>query len=418
MKSPLKTPAVIHNIVKMDDFNKSGIHVTPTIGDGDTICNNTNFQVDTGSSGIVAGLENFGLIGYEELDKKYPCFGVYTMHYYPSTISHTGKWYYMPVCFAGTDSSNPPIAVTIQSHAMVLVCPGSVGMMGVSAKGENPAFNVFLQASMSAPYCETVPLDPGYTLFRERVLLGTTTSNMKGYVGSSLTMVSPPPLPTQTNDVKFTPPFPSNPASKDGQPQDTACWTVPPVTLQITAPGQDTPAPSYPLCFELDTGINQVLIAMPYDFADTTGNPLPPTALGQYNAGAGQWFFAPKTTLTVTFPPGATSDDGISYSWTVGVAPTAGEAGPTGPTLYMGPPTYTSTIQQPQGPTKLPPLSGNLSPELLPPGAKPAPEHHAATAQPLQNNNFPRVNVGRCPLNAWSYLFDAQNGFIGFKAIG
>ncbi|MDZ5650337.1 hypothetical protein [Nitrospirillum sp. BR 11828] len=383
--------------------------------------------MDTGSSGIVVGLDDFHLKGYEELDGKYPCFGVYTMHYYPSTISHTGKWYYMPVSFPGTDSSATPVAVTIESHAMVLVCPGSVGMMGVSAKGENPAFNVFLQASMSAPGYATVPLDPGYTLFRERVLLGTTTSNMKGYIGSSLTMVSPPPLPTPTNDVTFTPPFPSSPTSRDGQPQDTACWTVPPATLQITPPGvppgaliapDSASAPAYPLCFELDTGINQVLIAMPNDVMLPTGNPLPPTALGQYNAGAGQWFFAPGTTLSVTFPAGASSSDGISYEWTVGVAPTAGEAGPTGPTLYMGPPTYTSTMPQPQGPTKLPPLSGNFPPELLPPGLKPAPEHHTAAAQPQQNNNFPRVNVGRCPLNSWSYMFDAQNGFIGFKAIG
>jgi len=379
-------------------YIQSGISLSAIFGSGDIVSPPHLLQVDTGSSGIVIPRSIFGGKGHDDLKKVYPCFGPYTMNYFPSTNSRSGIWYYMPLTLAGTDSTGTAVTVTCQ--AMVLVCddtPATVGMMGVSAKGENPAYNAFLQATAAyASSTASTVLAPGYGLTTSAVMLGMAHSASDGYVGASLISTRGAALPTQTNPDKAT----YKQWSYNGAP--LSAWSVPPATLKIEPPGVPVTNQNalYTLSFELDTGINQALICMPMgaSYAGNVvvagGSYLPSAALGQYDAQANQWYFANDTKLSVQFPPGGAA---LSYDWKVinqpgTAAPPATNppsAGPYGSTIYMGPPD----------------MSGASASTQITTGG-------AATAL-----GFPRINVGRMPLTVANYLYDANAGFIGFKKI-
>ncbi|MBB6250159.1 hypothetical protein [Nitrospirillum iridis] len=363
------------------DFNGNGIHIYADIG-ASTYNKNPipyvsrrDFQVDTGSSGIVVGLLDFNKpVSYDILNKYYPCFGPYTINYFPSDVSHSGYWYYMPVTlYSGTSTT-----AAATSYGMVLVCDGSVGMMGVSAKGENPLFNNFLQVSdtkgnlLGAGYKITTTGGPA-------VIIGQLSSTTDGFQYSPLSPATLPPLPAQTNTVPFSP---VNTAA--------TCWTMPPANLSITT--TTSAGATYTLPFELDIGINQVMICMPNDIIGYSSgltpipsNYLPPASLGQYDVYGARWYFSTTASLTVNFPAGNQTPV-LSYTWTAGSTPPQSppSAAPTGDTLYLGPPNFLSA-------------SGSGATDI-------------ATAQA-----YARVNVGRCPLNVVDYIYDAVNGMMGVK---
>lgn len=296
------------------------------------------FQVDTGSSGMVMSKSHFPPnFAWDE----FPCFGEYTIQYYPSTNSHTGYWYYLPMTLIGTNKA-------VEAWAMVLVCPdtaATVAMMGVSAKGEAAAYNAFLNAASNG-----LPFAPSYVLTQTSVILGQTHQENDGYIGATLTVADPPltPVPAQTNSVPFTPP-------------STAAWNPPSVDVTFAAPASVEEFPAT-LAFELDTGINQFLVACPT--AD-----IPQGCLGPVNPN-NQWPFTEDSQIGVSFPAGAETP-ALNYTVIVGTTPQPGTPNPVGPVLYMGPATT--------------------------PGS------------------FSRANVGICPLNAYNYIYDALNGFLGFQ---
>jgi hypothetical protein len=370
------------------DFNDAGIHIfadigASTAGDGSSIpyVQYRDFQVDTGSSGIVVGLSDIvypnlwsGATGYEFLNDNYPCFGPYTMNYFPSGLSYSGYWYYMPITLYSGNLLAKQAIPAATSYGMVLVCEGSVGMMGVSAKGENPLFNNFLQATdtnkntLSAGYKLTTTGGPA-------VIIGQLSSNTDNFQYSALSPASLPPLPAQTNTIPFK-----------SAVTAAKCWTMPPATLSITT--TSLAGPNYTLPFELDTGINQVMICMPNDiigYGTVPSNCLPPTSLGQYDVYGARWYFSTEATLTVNFPVNDQSS-GLSYHWIAGSQPPPGtpSAAPTGDTLYLGPPNYLSA-------------SGSNATDIATPQA------------------YARINVGRCPLNVVDYIYDAVNGQMGVK---
>lgn len=324
-----------------------GFHLSATVAGVATNC----FQVDTGSSGMVMSQSLFP----SDFDfSKYPNFGTYTIHYYPSTNSHTGTWYYLPVELTGKDGS------VVHTHAMVLVCsntPDSVAMMGVSAKGEDPSYNAFLNAYTPGENSHSsVPFAPSYVLNGDAVIIGQTHSASDGFAGATLTVVNPPltPLPKQQNNVPFT-------------QSGVSAWNPPNVTLTVTAPPEviatnANATISQTLAFEMDTGIDQFLVACPQD-------ELPAGCLADENQNK-QWPFFNDTQITVNFP--ASVNPGVlNYTFTVGQKPPAQSPAPLGNSIYMGP------------------------------------------ASPPQS--FSRANVGICPLLAYSYMYDALNGFLGFK---
>lgn len=320
------------------DIDNGGFHLQAKVAGQEAML----FQVDTGSSGMVMSKSHFPA---DFPWDQYPCFGSYTIHYYPSTKSHTGDWYYLPVELVGANGN------TVQTHAMVLVCvdtPDSVAMMGVSAKGEAAAYNAFLNGSSN-----NQALAPAYVLNQTSVILGQSHSSGDGYEGASLTQITPlTPVPTQTN----TAPFPV---------QTISSWSVPSVGLALSAPGSKQASPVNtipPMAFELDTGINQFLVACPQ-------SNIPQDCLGEENANS-QWPFTNESTISVTFPVEAPI---LNYSFKVGATPGSGSPAPVGSVIYMGP------------------ASGS-------------------------SGSFNRANVGICPLKAYSYIYDALNGFLGFKA--
>lgn len=320
------------------DIDHGGFHLQAKVAGQESML----FQVDTGSSGMVMSKSHFPK---DFPWDNYPCFGQYTIHYFPSTNSHTGDWYYLPVELVGANGN------TVQTYAMVLVCvdtPDSVAMMGVSAKGEAAAYNAFLNASI-----DNQTLAPAYVLNQTSVILGQTHSADDGYEGASLTEITPlTPVPAQTN----TAPFPT---------QTISSWSVPNVGLAFSAPGSLLRSPATPpIAFELDTGINQFLVAC-------AQSDIPQGCLGEEN-NKDQWPFTNNSTIFVTFPADA-SDPILNYSFEVGSTPSSGSPAPYGSVFYMGPASS--------------------------PGS------------------FNRANVGICPLNAYSYIYDALNGFLGFKAL-
>ncbi|PWC40853.1 hypothetical protein [Azospirillum sp. TSO22-1] len=322
------------------DIDNGGFHLKAKVGG---VAVNT-FQVDTGSSGMVMSQS---LFPSDFPWDTYPSFGSYTIHYYPSTITRTGVWYHLPVDLIGADGT------TVSSHAMVLVCPDApdnLAMMGVSAKGEAPAYNVFLQASDSSGN----PLAPAYALTQTTVVIGQTHSAGDGYAGAALTVANPPitPLPAQTNTVPFTPP-------------DVQAWNPPAVNVAFAPPNGDF-GTAVPLAFELDTGINQFLVACPQ-------SDIPNGCLGPENAND-QWPFTQNSRISVSFAAGATgAAPALAYTVTIGEKPAKDTPNPVGDVLYMGPPTG--------------------------------------------DGSFARANVGICPINACTYLYDALNGFLGFKPL-
>lgn len=344
----------VHLTFEKSDIASGGFHLTATVAGAATAC----FQVDTGSSGMVMSASMFP----EGFDfSVYPCFGPYTIHYYPSTNSNSGIWYYLPVELTGKDGT------TVQTNAMVLVCTvtdkPNVAMMGVSAKGEDPRYNALLNAYVPAhDSTPQTPYAPAYVLTKDTVVIGQTHSPGDGFSGATLSVANPPltPLPSQVvpdpnpnNVPTLAPTMPSwNPPSASLE------ITAPPETLATTTPTSTTQT----LAFEMDTGINQFLVACPQA-------ELPPECLATENA-QGQWPFADSTQISVVFPAGSQSPI-LNYQFTVGQASPAGSPAPLGSSLYMGP------------------------------------------ASPPQS--FSRVNVGICPLRAYSYIYDALNGFLGFK---
>lgn len=354
---------------KNSDMDKGGFDVIASVAGGPEHV----FQLDTGSSGMAIGVNYVGA-DY----KNYPCYGPGQFKYNPSENLLQGNWYLLPVSLISAD---PAAAYCASSVCMVLVVTsvtdgdGKVsddyqgGMMGVSAKGENPAYNVLLNASIPGPGgTADVELAPAYTLTQTACTIGQTHVAADGFDVVNLQPVTPPPLPAQTGSalVTLTPP-------------SVAAWAMPSVTVTMynaSAGGQPsdqilTPKPVYSLtaALEIDTGIDTMLIVLPE-------GSVPSSFVGPVDKKTGQSVFIKginiAVTATGTMQVTPARPAMLCYGFNTTVAPSG--AAPTS-VILMPPPTNAV-------------------------------------------GDMPRINLGIRPLNLYNYMFDGQNGLIGFDYIG
>lgn len=363
-------------------------------------------QIDTGSSGIVIPMAALGSSAtHDKLKAKYPCLGAGSINYFPSTNSHNGIWYQLPVNFAATDSAGH--AVTIATNALVLVCDNvtshdQYGMMGIAAKGDDPAYNALLNASVIDSNNVKTALNAAYCLKQDGVYLGVAHTAGDNFVGTDLLPATPPPLPAVTN-------------GKTLATSSASTWTNPPAAIRISPPSGSilNSHAFYTLSFELDTGINQALLCMPMgmiympeNLHPTFGNYLPTESLGHYDAGSFQWYFADGTTIEVCFPP---NNAVVNMSWKIDNSATTARINGSAPTSWTNNEPYGYTLYM--GPTNF-----NPAPDAT--GTTTAGNTDAAASAKGLNapsdRSYQRINVGRIPLMFADYLYDADVGFIGF----
>lgn len=333
---------------------KDGFHIDANVCGSTTT---VKFQLDTGSNGIVMSKSDIGS-GYSD----YPCFGPGQIHYWPSNIIYKGIWYLLPVTLLNAKSGTSP--VTLTGEAMVLVVdgyPSGRGMMGVAGKGQNPTFNIMLNLSTN-----NAPLSPGYVVSSSVLTVGQTHTPDDNFTIINMQPTTPPSLPNQV----------SGPYVIGSQVQS---WAAPTVNLTIIGPNPDAETSqtnvmglNIPGSFELDTGIDQVLVAAPAGVVPSSWVGLPDSAgtrtfINGLGMTAHMLCIRKYSTTQLSVPA-----PGFNFQFTTSDNPPAN--GPSNVKL-MSPPT-------------------NYIPDVV------------------------RINVGRMPLSKYNYMYDALNGVIGFKAVG
>lgn len=384
------------------DIEGSGISLTATVCGGNAV----SFQVDTGSNGIVMNASDLGA-DYTS----YPCFGFGEMHYQPSDKILTGQWYLLPVSVGGK-LYNGSTLVTGGSGvgmAMVLVTTGNTahpagsGMMGVAGKGQNPAFNLFLNMTgqiTSGTTVTSVTLAPAYVLDvtditdtggsltgNGTITIGKTYASGEGFGLIALQPVTPPPLPNQVHG-----PVVSLPALQ--------AWAAPNIgiaLINLDTSGGGTPNVVYMSgSLEIDTGLAQGIIAPTAQVYNILQDPYwcpePMPAPGAPQPSGPPTITAPvlirltgllESATRISLVTTSMSDlvAGFnSFSYTFGLNLTDAQETLLKPLGLDVAPT-TLTLMQP----------GNWNPDTV------------------------RFNIGRLPLLTYTYMYDALNGVMAFK---
>ncbi|MEA1676102.1 hypothetical protein [Nitrospirillum sp. BR 11163] len=232
------------------------------------------------------------------------------------------------------------------------------GMMGVSAKSENINYNVLLNASIPGTAgAPATPLAPAYVLDDGAdgltCTIGQTHTSGDGFAVVNLQPVTAPLLPELTYpSILLTPNTTST------------TWAMPTVIGTFT---MGTSVISVTAAFELDTGIDGMLVAVPSEtfpsgFTDTANS-------------AGKAAFVDGIIVNITVP-GTGSGLELTGASVRHYTFTTGSGTPDSAPAFT---------------TLMPPPTDTLG-------------------------DMVRINTGIHPLIGYQYLYDAQNGVIGMKS--